>query len=76
VAIVEVVMKCDLCGIRVKPDNSDSWAGKLPMKTPPQTKEELEANPTLKRPDYSITSVDICFPCVDALGDYLVGQKR
>ena len=68
---VEVVVKCDLCGGRVKGDNSDSWAAKLPLKTLPPTEEELKENPDLERPEYSICIVDVCFPCKDALGDWI-----
>jgi hypothetical protein len=57
---VEVVVKCNLCGTKLKGDNTDSWATKLPLASKPPAKEE-----------YTITKVDVCFPCKDALGDWV-----
>jgi hypothetical protein len=75
-ATVEVVVKCDQCGVRVKGNNTDSWAGQLPMPSVPPTKEELAKNQELKRPKYSITKTDLCFPCATALGDWLSSQRK
>jgi hypothetical protein len=61
---------CDFCGKRVKDDNSDSWAGKLPMPSEKLTKDEIARN--LRRPKYSITTVVACSPCTDKIGDFLV----
>lgn len=76
-SVVEVIKKCDLCGSKVAGDNSESWAGKLPLPSAIPTAEELEKNPDLaKRPEYSIASVDVCFPCMTRLGDWLKEQAK
>ena len=71
----EPIVNCEICGKVVAGDNSDSWAGLLPMPSVPPTKDELEKNPKLKRPKYSITHSDLCTPCVDVLGDW-IQEKR
>lgn len=67
---------CDFCGKRVKGDNTDSWAGKLPMPSVPLTDEELEKNPKLQRPKYSITITVACSVCTSKIGDFLVKLAR
>jgi hypothetical protein len=61
---------CDFCGKRVKGDNTDSWAGKLPMPSAKLTKDEIEKG--IKRPKYSITIVVACAVCTGKIGDFLV----
>jgi hypothetical protein len=67
------VAKCDLCRAVVKGDNSDSWAAQLPVLSILLTEDEVKAR--LKRSKYSITQIDVCFPCKDKLGDWVVSQK-
>jgi hypothetical protein len=69
------IVNCDLCGKAVSGDNSDSWAGQLPMPSVPPTKDELKKNPELKREKYSITHTDICSPCVEVLGNMIQEKK-
>ena len=70
------IVTCDMCKAPVKGDNSDSWAGKLPVPSIPPTEEELKENPKLTRSKYSISHVDICFPCVGKIGDWFQSQKK
>lgn len=70
----EKVVRCDQCKVVVKGDNSDSWAGLLPMPSEPLTKEQLARG--MKRDKYSITEVDICFPCKEKLGDWLASVRK
>ncbi len=70
----EKVTKCDQCKVVVKGDNSDSWAGLLPMPSEPLTEEQVAKG--LKRDKYSISEVDLCFPCKDALGAWLSSVRK
>jgi hypothetical protein len=70
-----VVVNCDICGTVVAGDNSDSWAGKLPMPSVAPTEAELKKNPKIARPVYSITHVDICHPCIQVLGDWIKSKR-
>lgn len=67
------VTRCDLCKAVVKGDNSDSWAALLPVPSVPLTDDEVKAG--LKRSKYSVAWIDVCFPCKDKLGDWIVSQK-
>lgn len=70
----EKVVKCDQCKVIVKGDNSDSWAGLLPMPSAPLTEAEVAKG--LKRDKHSITEVDLCFPCKEKLGDWLATWRK
>jgi hypothetical protein len=66
-----VVVNCDICKKALSGGNTDGWSGKLPMPAAAVVK-----NPKLKRPKYSITHTDLCFPCMTLLGDWIQASKK
>jgi hypothetical protein len=67
-------VSCDRCKITLKGDNTDGFSGLIPLPSEPPTPAQIKANPKFQKPKYTMTRGNLCFQCVESVGDHIASK--